>query len=260
MAIHQLDEIRYFTFTSLKQAGVIHGIFMRSGGVSPAPWASLNVGGMVGDSAENVIENRRRIFTSLERKVDSLYDCWLIHSNDAIRVESPRPLGSAYAKADIIVTNRPEISLFMRFADCVPILLHDPIKRVIALAHAGWVGTLNRVAQTAVNKMYEWYQSQANDIHAYIGPSIAKDHYPVGFEVVEKATAGFGKGAERFIYKEDGKYHLDLWEANQVVLEQAGVQEIEISGICTACHKEDWFSHRAEKGKTGRFGTLLALG
>jgi YfiH family protein len=260
VTFHERNGLRYLVFDALQEAGIVHGIFSRLGGVSPAPWASLNVGGMVGDQPENIIENRQRIFKTLGRRVESLYDCWLIHSNQAIKVDSPRPLNNPHKKADILLTDQPGITLFMRFADCVPILLYDPIQKVIGLAHAGWVGTINRVALTAVQKMCEWYGCNPENIYGYIGPAIGVEHYPVGSEVVEKARKTFQNDADDLIQTVHSKPHLDLWESNRVILNHAGVQNVEVAGICTACHKDEWFSHRAENGKTGRFGAIITLG
>ena len=162
-------------------------------------------------------------------------------------------------QADIILTNRPEVTLYMRFADCVPLLFHDPAKQVIGLAHAGWVGTMKGAGRAAVEAMQARYGCKPENILAAIGPSIGVDHYEVGADVITKARESFGADAERLIESRDGHTYLDLWTANFVQLQKAGVEHIEVAGLCTACHLEDWFSHRAEKGKTGRFGALMAL-
>jgi YfiH family protein len=147
----------------------------------------------------------------------------------------------------------------MRFADCVPILLHDPGKGVIGIAHAGWMGTLRDVAVATVNAMKKNYGSNPADIIAGIGPSIGPDHYEIGADVILQVMQKHGDESELFLKSHQGKIHFNLWEANRVALERAGVRQIEVSGICTACHTEDWFSHRAEKGRTGRFGALISL-
>jgi YfiH family protein len=147
----------------------------------------------------------------------------------------------------------------MRFADCVPILLHDPRRGVVGLAHAGWLGTVRCTAAAAVQAMTEHYGSRPADIQAAIGPSIGPDHYEVGPDVIARVEQSFGAQASELIRKHGQKKHFDLWQANRLQLEQAGVSQIEVAGICTACHLEDWYSHRAEKGRTGRFGALIAL-
>ncbi len=258
MTFVERDGIRYFQFDSfpswLKQA-----VFTRQGGVSPAPWESLNVGGTVGDDAARVRENRGRSFAALRRQVDSLFDVWQVHSADAAFAEAPRAAGEDYQKADIIFTDRPEVTLYMRFADCVPVLLLDPVRAVIGMAHAGWLGTVRGATAAAVRAMSVHYGTKPGEILAAIGPSIGPDHYAVGPDVVARVREAFPADADGFLERRNGRTFLDLWAANRVQLQTAGVEKIEAADICTACHLEDWFSHRAEKGKTGRFGALLAL-
>jgi len=259
MAIVESGDIGYFTFEIFSGHGLKHGIFMRHGGISPTPWHSLNTATSVGDSRENIIENRARIFTVLGRKVESLFDVWQVHSNDVVCTDAPRPLEAQPQKADAIVTDRPEITLFMRFADCVPIFLFDPRRKVIAIVHAGWKGTVNKIANRAIEDMQARYNTNPADILAGIGPSIGPDHYAVGPEVLDLVRRSFGEDANQLIIPSDGHTHLDLWKANTLVLQQAGVKEIQIAGICTGCNTSDWFSHRAEHGKTGRFGAIIAM-
>ena len=260
MQFHQNNAIRYGTFESLDdQAGLCHAVFTRAGGVSPEPWASLNQGGTVGDDREHVIENRKRAFDAMRLEVSSIYDVWQVHGIDCICAEQPRPLDEPHKKADIILTQKPGITLFMRFADCVPILLFDPVKRVIGLAHAGWQGTVKKVPLHAVNAMQSKFNSDPADIIACIGPSIGPDHYEVRHDVISQVEMAFGSGSKELLSNQDGKVFLNLWKANELTLQEAGVSKVEIAGICTACHTEDWYSHRAELGKTGRFGALISL-
>jgi YfiH family protein len=259
MPFHQPDSIRYFTFDSLDQAGVIHAVFTRRGGVSPEPWDSLNVGGLRGDDPARVLENRVLSFRALGCIPESVYDVWQVHSAEVICSDVPRA-NQPHRKADAILTDRSTVTLFMRFGDCVPVLLYDPIRKVVGIAHAGWQGTVKKTVSATVSTMTTTYGSQPGDILAAIGPSIAAHHYQVGPEVVNQVELAFKADATRLLMKEtDGQTTLDLWAANRLVLEQAGVTQIEIAGICTACHTQDWYSHRAEAGLTGRFGVLIAL-
>lgn len=257
------DGLRYFTFDSLSAAGVAHAVFTRQGGVSPQPWGSLNLGGTVGDDLGRVAENRRRAFSALDRDPHSQYDVWQVHGRDVVCADAPRPAETPHLKADAILTDRAEVTLAMRFADCVPILLYDPTQRVVGLAHAGWQGTLRRVAQAAVQAMHERYGSHPADLLAGIGPSIGAHHYEVGPEVAAQVQQSFGQDAAGLLAPHSGSerhgVQLDLWAANRLVLEQAGVRSIEVAGLCTACSLEDWYSHRAEHGRTGRFGVLIGL-
>ncbi len=259
MPYRQISDLRCYFFAIFDPARVDQAVFTRMGGVSPAPWASLNVGGMNGDERSHVIENRRRMFAAFGRPVESLFDVWQVHSADAVRADRPRPLDAPHQQADIILTDRPEVTLFMRFGDCVPILLHDPVRQVVCLAHAGWMGTVKKAASAAVEAMTAGYGCRPADILAGIGPSVGMHHYEVGGNVIEAARQAFGAQANRLLVRQNGSIHFDLWQANRLVLEQAGVEQIEISGQCTVCQPENWFSHRGEKGKTGRFGALIAL-
>ena len=258
MPFHQSGDLRFFTFDLFDQYGLVHGFFTRHGGVSPSPWDSLNLGGTVGDVRENVVENRKRIFDVMGRSVSSIFDCWQVHGTDVICTEAPRPLDEPHLKADAILTDRPEITLFMRFADCVPILLFDPVRSVTGMVHAGWRGTLDGVVVKAVERMQSQYGSHPADILAGIGPSVCVDHYEVGPEVIEATRKSFGSDFGLVLKPNHQATHLDLWKANQILLERGGVHQIETAGICTFAQKEDWFSHRGDQGKTGRFGAILA--
>ncbi|MEN4013236.1 MAG: peptidoglycan editing factor PgeF [Bellilinea sp.] len=254
----QLKGLEYLTF-SIFNGEVVHGIFTRAGGVSPAPWDSLNTGGTVGDPRENVIANRQRIFTAMRLDVESIFDVWQVHSDDIIIANAPRPLNQPHEKADAILTQCPDVSLFMRFADCVPILLYDPVDQVVGLVHAGWMGTVNKIAMKTIKVMQENLGCHPENIFAGIGPSIGVDHYVIREDVAEKVRESFGARAKEVLTTHNQAVYFDLWEANRILLNDAGVKSIEIAGECTACNTQRWYSHRAEDGKTGRFGALIRL-
>ena len=228
-------------------------------GLSPEPWGSLNVGGTVGDDLTRVRANRNLSLKVLDCSPDSVFDVWQVHSADVVCATAPRPDSESVRQADIILTDKPELTLYMRFADCVPILFHDPCKGVVGVAHAGWVGTVRDVATASVNAMRKQYGSNPADIIAGIGPSIGPDHYEVGSDVILQVIQKFGDDSELLLKSNNGKIHFDLWKTNRLLLERAGVEQIEVAEICTACNTNDWFSHRAEKGRTGRFGALITL-
>lgn len=258
MPFIEKNGLRYYTF-DLFPRSVLHGVITRRGGMSPAPWESLNVGGTVGDDKQRVRANRQRSFDAFGRDLASIFDVWQVHSADVVCAEKPIDPDTDLTQADIILTERPEVTLYMRFADCVPLLFHDPVRQVIGIAHAGWMGTMKGVARAAVEAMQSRYGCKPENILAAVGPSIGPDHYEVGADVIVKTREAFGADAERLVESRDGRTYLDLWSANYIQLKKAGVEQIEVAGLCTACHLEDWFSHRAEKGKTGRFGALMAL-
>lgn len=259
MLFHQPEAIRYLTFDLLDTIDVPHAVFTRKGGVSSGPWASLNVGGGIGDEQEHVVENRKRSFIALGRDPNSMFDVWQVHGTDVAIGDHPRPLDKPYPKADIIMTDRPDVTLYMRFGDCVPILLYDPDRNAACLAHAGWQGTVKQVGLKAVQAMQQRYGSSPASLIAAIGPSICVNHYQVGEEVIEKIKTSFSESSASLLTQHGDAVHLDLWKANELTLYDAGVRKIEVARLCTAEHPEDWFSHRGEHGKTGRFGALIAV-
>ncbi|MDT8896847.1 peptidoglycan editing factor PgeF [Thermanaerothrix sp. 4228-RoL] len=248
----------YYQFDIFPPA-VVHGVFTRLGGVSPVPWASLNLGGNLGDTRENIIENRRRIFEVVNRKVETIFDVWQVHSDIVVCTDQPRPLDTPHSRADAILTQNPNVTLFMRFADCVPIFLYDPENNVVGLVHAGWKGTLAAVTYKAIEVMRTKYGSVPSNILAAIGPSIGPDHYVVGPEVIEGVKQTFQEDSEALLIQRNGRTYFDLWQANTLWLSKAGVAQVEIAGLCTACDTHHWYSHRGEAGRTGRFGALIAL-
>lgn len=259
MKIKTRDRLEIFQFESKRFQEIVHGVFSRKGGVSQHPWTSLNQGGTVGDLKDYVVENRRLAFNALDRKVDSLFDVWQVHGTTTICTNRRRELTEPHQKADAIFTDNPEITLFMRFADCVPIMVYDPIQKVVGIIHAGWKGTVSNIVGSAIAQICETYGCAPSDIIAGIGPSIGPDHYRVGEEVIAAVRNQFGLESAKLLNEKDGHVHFDLWAANETLLRKSGVQAIERADLCTACDLENWYSHRAEKGVTGRFGALIAL-
>ena len=222
------------------------------------PFESLNMGSSVGDDPTAVAENRRRAFALFSRTPESIPELHQVHSTRVL-LGARRREGEPLPQADGVVTDKPELTLCMRFADCVPILLYDPVRRAAGMAHAGWKGTIAGVAAAAVEAMRAHFGSRPEDILAGIGPSIGPDHYIVGGEVLDALQAAFGDQAEGWLIRRGDETHLNLWAVNHDTLRRSGVNRIELAGICTACHTEDWFSHRAEHGRTGRFAALMWL-
>ena len=227
--------------------------------MSSPPFRSLNLGGSIGDDPVNVKENRARIYRAINRDENTNCDVWQVHGNTIVCTDKPRLPNEAHIKADGILTNNPGVTLMMRFADCVPILLVDPIKKVVGILHAGWQGTLKNITGEAISKMQSVYGTKPEYVVAGIGPSIGPDHYTVGKEVFEIGKPLFKDELSEVFSESDSKIHLDLWKANELLLRRAGIHKVLQSRICTACDTHRWFSHRAEAGKTGRFGALIGL-
>ncbi len=259
MPFYQEGEIKYFQFESLDHPGLSHAIFTRHGGLSPAPWHSLNLGASVGDNLDRVRQNREKALGVLGIDPAYVYDVYQVHSDRVIYTDTPLAMNEQHIKADALITNTPGVALMMRFADCVPILLYDPLNHAIGIAHAGWMGTVDKIAAKTVAQMKRYFGSQHEHMLAAIGPSIGPDHYQVGSDVLDKVNKNFGQRADELILTRNGKSYLDLWKANQSVLEEVGLAQVEIAGICTSCNLEDWYSHRGEHGKTGRFGAVIRL-
>jgi YfiH family protein len=259
MSFVESQGLRYFTFSSFPQEKLVQAVFTRIGGVSLEPWDSLNVGGTVGDERARVVENRLRSFHAVDRDPHSMFDVWQVHSADVVIANSPHNFSPPEYKADAIITDKPDVTLFMRFADCTPILFFDPVNNAVGIAHAGWMGTVKQVASATVDAMVAAYGTRPSNLIAGIGPSIGADHYQIGPDVTARVSEAFHEDANSLLVRREDGVYFDLWEANKLSLAKAGVKQIEISGICTACHPEDWYSHRAQKGKTGRFGAIIGL-
>lgn len=237
-----------------------HGIFTRRGGVSQSHWTSLNVGSVNGDDAEAVRENHRRMYRAIDVNAKRAVTTWLVHGADTIAVEHPAKGRSWLAPADGMITNQPDTPLVMRFADCVPLLLYDPAKRAIGLGHAGWRGTVKNMAAGMVKAMRNAYGSQPEDIEAMIGPAISQRNYQVGEDVAAQVYACYGGEPDLISRDPDsGRARFDLWRANQLDFARQGVRNVTVMRICTFDNTHDFFSHRAEQGKTGRFGVVISL-
>lgn len=255
LEIVEWQQLRYYR-TSLN---VVHGIFTRAGGVSPDPFAGLNVGGTVGDSVENVRINHALMYAALGVDAARVVTTWQVHGTDVVAAHAPLMHRKWQARADGIITDQRGVALVMRFADCVPLLYHDPVRGVIGLAHAGWRGTVKGIASAMIHAMRSSYGTRPQDVCVVIGPSISQAHFQVGEEVVEAFDQRFGQDGLVRRDERDGTAYVDLWRANELELRAAGVEQIEIMGLCTYARADEFFSHRAHRGRTGRFGVVMCL-
>lgn len=250
----------FYQFDQWQTAPVQHGVFTRHGGVSTGAFDSLNVGGMIGDDQAAVQENCRRAYAALGYQPEQVCTVWQVHGADVVMVNEPAQQRKWQAQADGMITNRTDIALSMRFADCVPVLFYDPAHHAIGASHAGWRGTVSGVVLSVLEAMHTTYGTNPEVVQAAIGPSIGPDRYQVGEEVVDAVRERFAT-TDGLIKRDeaDGTAYLNLWEANRRLLEMAGVKHIEVAEICTATHTDEFYSHRAENGKTGRFATVIGL-
>ncbi len=251
LTFYQFEGLAYYS-------DLYHGAFTRLGGVSQAPFDTLNLARSVGDDAQAVQENNRRMLGAFDVTPDRATTAWLVHGR-LVAVMTPADAGSYRQGFDAIITRERGLALTMRFADCVPIVLFDPVQRAIGLAHAGWRGVAENVIAAAVAALRHNFGSHPRQLWAGIGPCISADCYRVGQEVIDLVAPACPPGAPIVRRLSDGSLHLDLNAAVSSQLRACGVENIEDAAICTASNTTEWFSHRAENGKTGRFGVVIGL-
>ena len=264
--IDLLDILFFENLSKFKE--IRHFISTRKGGVSKPPFDSLNLGLNVGDDPDNVLKNRKRLATTIGIPLRSFTIGEQIHSgNVTIISEESRGKGSMNNKeainaTDAMVSSVTGICLVILVADCVPILFFDPVQRAIGVAHAGWKGTLQLIAQKTVMAMEKAFGSSPQDIIVGVGPSIGPCCYKVGPDVISQVETIFHTRKE-FILNESksGEGYFDLWKANLTQLLHAGIKRknIEMAMMCT-CHNPDvFFSYRHQRGVTGRFCAGITL-
>ncbi len=248
-----------YAFDSLASFPIQAYVSARHGGVSPHPWQSLNFSHSRGDDKERVRENFARFCAAVGKEASHPVRTHQVHSTNVCQVDWD-DAGSRQARCDALITNAIGLPLFLVFADCVPLILFDPVRHALAACHAGWRGTVDGIATAALRAMAGAFGTDAADVHAGIGPSIGPESYQVGEDVIQRAVSRL-PGGERYFHSRDGEQNnpfFDLWQANTDQLTAAGVPpgQIELAGIDTARSTDDFFSHRAEKGRCGLFGLL----
>ena len=234
---------------------VPHGFTSRTGGLSQGYYASLNLGLSTGDDPKLVDENRQRVFQQFGVSKNQVCVLEQVHGNSVV-VAQP----SWYEfQADAVVTDQKNLLLVIGVADCVPILFHDPVKQVIAAAHAGWRGTSLRIVEKVIERMIAEYGSSPSDLRVVLGPAISRKNYQVGPEVIE---AFINHGFPETIFDPDGEcYRLDVPAANLYLLEKWGVhpEHIEHINACTFADPELFYSHRRDGKKRGSHWGIIRL-
>ncbi len=249
---------RVYAFDAYAQ--LEHAIFTRNGGLSQAPFDSLNLSVAVGDRPQFVAENIQQACRALSTTPEHTVSCQLVHGADILTVDKANRQ-QVLGQADGLITREPDIYLFMRFGDCTPLIFFDPLQNAIGLTHAGWRGTIKNAAGATVEAMVERLGCQPKNIMSVIGPAIGPCCYEVGQDVMRAAGQAFDDPDSLFVGGHNGSNHayFDMWEANRRQLAASGVEQIIQTGLCTACRTDEFFSHRAEKGRTGRFGVMIGL-
>lgn len=269
VAVRSQDGVCFLAFTALEACGLVcHAFSTRIGGVSEGKYAAMNFSFSRGDDPQHVAENYRRMAAVLGVEQERMVVSWQTHTTN-VRIVTEADAGKGvvrerdYQDVDGLVTDVPGITLVTFYADCVPLYLVDPVHRAIGLSHSGWRGTVNRMGQVTLDTMRRAYGTSPADVIACIGPSICQDCYEVGGEVVEEFAAAFAPQhhGELFYRKENGRYQLDLWRANELVLAEAGVPSAQIhtTDICTHCNPELLFSHRTSGNERGNLAAFLCL-
>src|SRR3954454_3018061 len=242
--------------------GLVHGISTRGGGVSDGPYARLNVSLVVGDEPERVAENRARLARAVAGEALPVYSCRQSPGAASQVIDGAlEPAATDREPLDILLTGAPGHLLLMKFADCTPLLLYDPRRRWVAVAHAGWRGTALDVAGTAVRALVEAAGSDPAELWAGIGPAIGRCCYEVGDEVIAAVGAAVPRPEGVAWPGRGGRGHLDLAAANRQQLERAGLQPTQIldAARCTACERDTFCSHRAQGMPAGRFAVVAGV-
>lgn len=259
MQRQSVDGLVYYQFEGLASySNLYHGAFTRLGGISQPPYESLNLARSVGDDAQIVQENNRRMLRVFEMTPDHATTVWLVHGKQ-VAVMTHVDAGTYRPGFDALITRDRGLALTMRFADCVPIVFFDPVQRAIGLAHAGWRGVAENVVAATVDALRAHFGSQPRDLWAGIGPCIGVEQYCVGQEVIDLVAPACPPHAPIVQRRPDDSLHLDLNFAVAAQLQAGGVENVEDAAICTASNTDEWFSHRAENGKTGRFGVVIGM-
>jgi hypothetical protein len=256
LRFEHVGELPVYRFESWDDASLVHAILTRLGGVSLPPFDSLNLSQVVGDDPAAVAANYERVCGALGIRRSQMATCYQMHSADVLVVAAADG-GRLVGQGDAMITDQPGVYLSMRFADCTPLLLHDPVRRAVGIAHAGWRGTLKNMAGAVVRAMVERLGCLPGDITAVVGPAIGPCCYQVGSEVIQAAEAARRDAADLLQRRAGERAYFDLWETNRRQFVEAGVGRVAVAGLCTACRTDRFFSHRAEQGRGGRFAALI---
>lgn len=258
----------YLSFSSYEALPYIRHMFTtREGGVSKDIYESLNLSFTRGDDETAVFGKLPKVAQALGTSIDHIVTSDQTHTTN-VRPVGKEDLGKGitrprdYKDVDGMITDQPGVLLATFYADCVPLYFVDPVHKAIGLSHSGWRGTVGRMGQATVEAMEKSFGSQPKDLLCAIGPSICQDCYEVSRDVAEAFIFAFPTHEKEILQAGAlGKYQLDLWKANEIVLTEAGVlkEHIDLAGLCTCCNSSILFSHRASKGKRGNLGAFLML-
>ena len=262
--------VPYLSFKALEDTGmVINGFSTRLGGASKGRFATMNFSYSRKDDPADVLENFTRMADTLGVERDRMVVSYQTHTTNVRRVtredEGKGVIRERdYRNVDGLITDVPGITLVTFYADCVPLYLVDPVHHAIGLSHSGWRGTVRRMGQVTMDAMKEAFGTRPEDVTACIGPSICRDCFEVGDEVAEAFADAFDPKYRDALYRANakpGKYQLDLWKANEIIFQEAGVpkEQIHTTNICTMCNSDYLFSHRRVGEERGNLAAFLSI-
>lgn len=262
------DSLPVLQYKKFKELDFIEHCFTtREGGVSQGMFESMNLSFSRGDDPEAVFENYRRVATALHRDVEDFVCSDQTHTVNILKVDSSFAGKGVtqerdYRDIDGLITDVPKIVLSTFYADCVPLFFVDPVHRAIGLSHSGWRGTVGRIGARTIEAMQQAYGTQPKDVWVAIGPSICQDCYEISQDVADEFCKEFPNYQEDILIpKNHGKFQLDLWRCNELLLLEAGVtkEHLITTNVCTCCNHKYLFSHRATQGKRGNLGAFLSI-
>lgn len=266
--IERGQKVPLLQYPMLEKTGIVkHCFTTRMGGVSKGIFSTMNLSFTRGDEKEAVCENYRRLAKALDVSYEKFVFTDQTHTTNVRKVtEKDAGIGLTrereYQDVDGLITNEPGLVLSTFYADCVPLYFVDPVHKAVGMSHSGWRGTVHRMGKVTIEAMTKEYDTRPEDLICAIGPSICQDCYEVSEDVAEEFKQVFkGRAEELLLDKGSGKYQLNLWRANEAVLQEAGVpkEQIAVTNICTCCNPNLLFSHRASQGKRGNLGGFLCL-
>lgn len=270
VVLRERNGVPFFAFPALEKTGlVINAFSTRMGGVSEGAWSTMNLSFTRGDEEAHVRENYSRMAAALGVKKEDMVLTYQTHTTN-VRCAGTEDRGKGivrerdYRDVDGMVTDVPGLMLVTFFADCVPLYFLDPVHKAIGLSHSGWRGTVKRMGQATIEKMAQYYGTKPKDLIVAIGPSICVKCFEVGEEVVEEFKQAFDQKWEKELFYANGKpgkYQLDLWRANEIIFQEAGVRQenIHTANLCTCCNPEIFYSHRKMGEKRGNLCAFLSL-
>lgn len=239
----------------LEQPLKAHAFTTRLGGETPDPFDTFNLGrhDAAKDHWDDALNNRHRLCDALSISSEHLKVPGQVHSDRVEYVEECE----TYREVDALFTAMEDVPILLHFADCVPIIVFESVRRIACVIHAGWRGTASEIARKAVGRMVETLGASPEDMVAAVGPAIGTCCYPTSDEVAQRLSSTVSDARELVVFGEQPRP--DLRAINAMQLLESGVAQVDVCDLCTCCHPELFYSHRQSGGLTGRQGAIACL-